>query len=601
MAKLPKFSAFSPLPRMSLPAPSPVTAVFGQVRSALVGVGIMSGVINVLMLTGSIFMMQVYDRVLASHSVPTLVALAIIAVVAYAFQGWLDLLRTRILGLIGEKVESTVGPKLHAAVMDLPLRSQRNAGETLQPFRDLEAIRSFLGGAGPLALFDLPWLPIYLIFIFLLHPLLGLVTVLGALFLIALTVATELSGRAPTKTTLEAQSQRNSLADASQRGAEAVRAMGMQPEMARRWGQANNKAMTAQRDLSFVVGIYAAGSKTFRMILQSAMLGLGAYLAIRSEISAGAIIAATILSSRALAPIDQAIASWKGFMLARQAHGRLRDLLARYPDQPAPFTLPAPKQSVSVENLMVGAPGSRTAIVKRANFTINAGQGLGIIGTSASGKTSLIRALVGVWEPLAGKVTMDGASIDQWDPAVLGRSIGYLPQDVQLFDGTIAENISRFAPKADSELVIEAATMAAFHKSVINFPDGYDTFIGSGGVQLSAGQRQRIGLARALYGRPFLVVLDEPNSNLDADGEAAVSDAIMALRKRGGIAVVVAHRPSAISAVDLLAVMRGGEVVAFGPRDELLAKTVKNASNIISHPAVRHDPVVARAAAEGEG
>ncbi len=549
----------------------------------------MSGIINVLMLTGSIFMMQVYDRVLASHSVPTLVALSILAAAVYAFQGWLDALRMRILMLIGEKMEGDVGPMVHRAVLAMPLEMPRAAGETLQPFRDLESIRSFLSGPGPVALLDLPWLPIYVAFIFLLHPMLGLITVIGAVFLVGLTFATEASSRTPTRKTLEAQSLRNSLADAAQRGAEAIRAMGMREDMSRMWRDAHMQAMQSQRALNFTTGNLSAVSKTFRFVLQSAVLGLGAYLAIRGDLSAGAIIAATILSARALAPIDQAIGSWKSFIAARQSHVRLRELLARRGDGEAPFALPAPKASVAAEGLIVAAPGSRQPIVKRASFTLSAGQGLGIIGTSASGKTSLIRAMIGIWKPLAGKVTMDGASIDQWDPEALGRSIGYLPQDVQLFDGSIAANIARFKQDADPELIIEAAKMAGFHNSVIAFPDGYDTIIGRGGVQLSAGQRQRVGLARALFGRPFLLALDEPNSNLDSDGEAAVSEAISGVRKRGGIAIVVAHRPSAIAAVDLLAVMRAGEVVAFGPRDEVLAKTVKNASNIVSHPAVRAD------------
>lgn len=592
LSSLARFKSMAPLS-------SPIATVVASYRKALFGVALMSGLINLLMLTGSLFMMQVYDRVLSSHSTPTLIALSIIAIAAYAFQGWLDVLRSRILILISERVEAVIGPKLHAAVLDMPLKTQRSPGETLQPFRDLDAMRMFLAGPGPLALFDLPWMPIYLTFIFLLHPLLGLTTVLGALVLLGLTVTTEYKGRSPSKDSLEAQSARNALADSAQRGAEAVRAMGMQKEMSERWNKAHGNAMIAQRQLNFSVGSLSALAKTFRMILQSAMLGLGAYLAIRNDISSGSIIAGTILSARALAPIDQAIASWKGFIAARQGHVRLHELLARYPEKETPFALPPPRRSLAVENLVIAAPGSRQPIVKRAQFALNAGQGLGIIGTSASGKTSLIRALVGVWQPLAGKVTMDGASIDQWDPELLGSSIGYLPQDVQLFDGTIAENIARFKPDANPELVIEAATLAGFHKSVIAFPDGYNTRIGQGGVQLSAGQRQRVGLARALYGRPFLIVLDEPNSNLDAEGETAVSEAISGVRKRGGIAVVVAHRPSAIAAVDLLAVMRAGEVVAFGPRDEVLAKTVQNASNIIAHPAARSDVTRARATTDG--
>lgn len=590
--------AFSML-RVKAALASPVAQVLRSSRNALVGVGIMSGIINLLMLTGAVFMMQVYDRVLASYSIPTLIALSIVAIAAYAFQGWLDVMRTRILLLIGERIDADLGPKVHTAVLDLPLRAQRPPGETLQPFRDLEAVRGFLSGPGPVALFDMPWMPIYLLFIALLHPALGLVTLLGALMLLGLAVATEMSGRNPTKVAQEAQSARNALADVGQRSAEAVRAMGMQKALSKRWLAAHTKVLLAQRELGFRGGGLSAAAKTFRLVLQSSLLGFGAYLAIRRELSPGGIIAASILGARALAPIDQAIATWKAFIAARQANARLRALLAPYADRTPPFALPVPKSTLTLDGLMVAAPGSRTPIVKRAAFTLNSGQALGIIGMSASGKTSLIRAIIGVWQPLAGKVKLDGASIDQWDPDVLGNAIGYLPQDVQLFDGTIADNISRFKPDADPALVMEAAKLAGFHTSVLAFPDGYDTLIGLGGVQLSAGQRQRVGLARALYGRPFLIVLDEPNSNLDAEGETAVSDAVRGIRERGGIAIVVAHRPSAIAAVDTLAVMRNGEVVAFGPRDEVLARTVQNASNIISHPASR--PEAARPRSGGEG
>lgn len=546
----------------------------------------MSGLINVLMLTGSLFMMQVYDRVLGSQSVPTLIALSLIAIAAYTFQGILDALRGRLLALIGERVDEVIGPKVYAAVTDLPLRLPRGAQESLQPFRDLDAIRMFLGGQGTLALFDLPWLPIYLLVMFLLHPVLGWVTVGGAGILIVLTILTEVWSKKPSQAAQQALSARNLAADAAQRNAEAVRAMGMLPALAERWQHQHDIQMQAQRRATFATGSLSVAARTFRMVLQSAMLGLGAYLSIRGQISAGTIIAASILSSRALAPIDLVIASWKGFQAARQGHQRLKQMLGLYPEAPETFALPAPQTSLAVDRLMLSAPGSREPIVKRANFALNAGQALGIIGPSASGKTSLGRGLVGVWAPLAGRVMLDGASLDQWDAVTLGQSIGYLPQDVQLFDGTLAENIARFQPDASSDAVIEAAVAAGFHTFAISFENGYQTRIGQGGAQLSAGQRQRVGLARALYGNPFLVVLDEPNSNLDSDGEMAVAAAIEGVRKRGGIAIVIAHRPSVISAVDMLMVMRDGEAVAFGPRDEILSKMVQNARNIIPHPAM---------------
>lgn len=566
---------------------SPISEVLASCRGAFWGVGLMSGLINVLMLTGSLFMMQVYDRVLASHSVPTLIALSLIALCAYLFQGWLDILRSRILTLIGERIDEEIGPRLHAAVLELPLRVPRLASEALQPFRDLEAIRGFMASTGPLALFDLSWMPIYLFVIYLLHPLLGYVTLGGAAFLMLLTLATELRGRGPTRAAVEATSVRNQMADVAQRGAESVRAMGMLPVMTERWREAHDAAMIHQRKSSYVVGGLSAVARMFRFSLQSAMLATGAYLAILGELSAGGIIAGSIISARALAPVDQAIASWKAFISARQSHGRLKQLMSYAQSNPITFELPPPTKSLAVLGLAVPAPGSRQPIVSRVSFTLNAGQALGVIGPSASGKTTLARALVGVWKPLAGAVTLDGASLDQWDPASLGPSIGYLSQDTELFDGTIAQNIARFRRDAPPEMVIEAARAVGMHDVIVGLPQGYDTRTGQGGIHLSAGQRQRIGVARALFGRPFLVVLDEPNANLDAEGDAAVGEAVRKVRERGGIAVIIAHRPSAIASVDMLLVMKDGQMAAFGPRDEVLARTVQNAHNIIQHPAAR--------------
>jgi PrtD family type I secretion system ABC transporter len=582
----------------SRPVPSPVTAVLTSARKVAVALFFISGLINVLMLTGSLFMMQVYDRVLGSQSVPTLVLLSIIAIAAYVFQGGLELIRTRILGLIAERIDDEVGPKLHAVVVDLPLRMQRSPQEAMQPFRDLDAVRGFIAGPGPNAMFDMPWIPIYLVVLFMLHWSLFAVT-LGATFvLIGLTWLTEVRSKEPTKAALDAQSVRNQTADASQRGAEVVRAMGLMPVMAARWQDTHNTYMAMHRRASFVTGALQAVARVFRMVLQSAMLGLGAYLAIKGLISSGAIIACTILSGRAMAPIDQALGAWKGFVASRQAHARLIKLFEYFPTPPAVFSLPSPTRSVTVENLVVAAPGSRLPIVKRASFELRAGQALGVIGPSASGKTTLIRALIGVWAPLGGKVMLDGASIDQWAPHALGAAIGYLPQDVQLFNGTIAENIARFSPDAKPEAVIAAARAASFHDHVVAIPDGYNATVGQGGAHLSAGQRQRLGLARALYNDPFLVVLDEPNANLDAEGEAAVVEAIKSVRARQGVAIVIAHRPSAVSAVDMILAMRNGEVLAFGPRDEVFSKVLSNAprhpaqQNPAQHAAGQHNVVL---------
>ncbi|HJQ59650.1 MAG TPA: type I secretion system permease/ATPase, partial [Vineibacter sp.] len=576
---------------------SALAVVLASSRGAFTGIALISGLINVLMLTGSIFMIQIYDRVLGSQSTPTLVLLSLIAIAAYLFQGGLDIVRSRVLALIGERIDEEIGPKVHAAVADLPLRLPRGSLEALQPFRDLEAVRGFLSGPGPGALFDLPWIPIYLAVLFYLHAWLGLLAGAAVLVLIALTGLTELRSKAPTKAALEAQSLRNQLADQAQRGAEVVRAMGMLPVLAGQWQETHARYIAAQRRATFAVNTLSAAAKTFRMVLQSAVLGLGAYLAIKGELTAGAIIAGSILSSRALAPIDQAIAAWKGFVAGRQGYRRLGEMLALYPEKQPLFELPVPKQVLTVADLAVAAPGARQPIVKRVSFTLQAGQALGVIGPSACGKTSLVRALVGAWPALGGRITLDGAGIEQWDAAALGPAIGYLPQDTQLFDGTIAANIARFEKDCDSEAVIAAARAAGFHDQVVAMQEGYNTRIGQGGAHLSAGQRQRVGLARALYKDPFLVLLDEPNANLDAEGEAAVVAAIRAVRARGGVAIVVAHRPSAVAAVDMILAMKGGEVVAFGPRDEVLAKTVQNARKVIPHPAVRAEPVLSESGA----
>jgi PrtD family type I secretion system ABC transporter len=573
--------------RLSTEPKALIAVVLSSCHAAFLGIGLVSGVINLLMLTGAIFMMQVYDRVLGSQSIPTLVALSLIAIAAYTFQGWLDIIRMRVLALIGERIEGEVAPKVHAAVVDLPLRVPHGSHEPLHAFRQLDAIRGFVSGPGPVALFDMPWMPLYLGVCFMLHPLLGLLTLVGAGILVVLTLVTELRSKAPARAAMEAQSARNLAADAAQRGAEVVRAMGMLPSLAARWTTSHEDYLTAQRRANYVVGGLSATAKMFRMVLQSSLLGLGAYLAIRGQISTGTIIAASIIGARALAPIDLAIGSWKTFVSARQGYKRLKALLVAYPDTTPPFALPPPSKSLIVDGLTIAAPGKPNALVRRISLKLEAGQALGIIGPSASGKSTLGRALVGIWPPQAGKVALDGASLDRWTPEALGPSIGYLPQDVQLFDGTVAENIARFQASAEPVSVIEAATAAGFHEQVLALPEGYDTRVGSGGAQLSAGQKQRLGLARALFGRPFLVVLDEPNSNLDAEGEAAVSAAISGLRARGAIGVVIAHRPSAISAVDFILAMKGGEAVAFGKRDEVLGKTVQNARQILERVPAR--------------
>ncbi len=551
-------------------------AAFASLRSWFVGIGLFSGVINLLGLTGAIFMLQIYDRVLTSRSMPTLAALTAVAAGLYATQGVLDIIRSRLLVRMGSRVDEILGGRIYRSILQLPLRTAL-VGDGLQPVRDLDALRTFLTSHGPVAILDLPWMPIYLAFVFMLHPWLGWLASAGAIVLLALTILAEALSRAPTKKAMAEATRRQTLSAAGRRNAEVVRAMGFADRLTTRWQAINARYLAAQQKASDVAGGLGAVSKAFRTLLQSAMLALGAYLTIKGEVSAGAIIAASITSSRALAPIELAIANWKPFLAARQSRHRLRELLTALPVDPAPLSLPAPARQLAVETLSVRAPGTATPIVQNVSFVLTAGQALGIIGPSAAGKSTLVRAIVGAWPVLRGSVRIDGASLDQWNPAELGRHVGYLPQDIELFDGTVAENIARLDDNLEPEAIVAAARAANVHEMILRLPEGYATRIGENGMALSAGQRQRLGLARALYGDPFLVVLDEPNSNLDADGEIALTRAIRRARDQGRIVLIVAHRPSAIAAVDLLAVLVDGTLQAFGPKEDVLRKTVQQA------------------------
>lgn len=551
-----------------------LAAVLSASRSAFAGVGLMSGVLNVLMLTGSFYMLEIYDRVLPSRSVPTLVALSAIVLVLYAFQGLIDLIRSRILARVGASFDEALSHRIYDNIVRLPLKS-RTTGDGLQPLRDLDQVRNFLSSPGPTALFDVPWIPLYLFICFAFHFWIGLTALGGALLLVALTVMTEVFTREPTQTAVTHGVARNSLAEASRRNAEVLRAMGMGERLQALWGQSNQRYLTAQQQAADVAGGIGAASKVLRMILQSAVLAVGAYLVIQQQATGGIIIASSILTSRALAPIELAIAHWRSFLAARQSWRRLSDLLGALPPQEKPMALPAPTANLTVESASVIVPGGQRLVVQDVTFGLKAGNGLGVIGASASGKSSLARMIVGVWNPARGKVRLDGAALEQWDPEALGRHIGYLPQDVELFAGSVAQNISRFDPEAKPEVVIAAAKAAGVNDMILRLPEGYESEIGEGGTALSAGQRQRLALARALYDDPFLVVLDEPNSNLDAEGEQALTQAILGVRARGGIVIVIAHRPSALAGVDLVLVMAEGKAQAFGPKDEVLNKVLR--------------------------
>jgi PrtD family type I secretion system ABC transporter len=551
---------------------SELRLALGACTTAFLGIGAFSGLINILMLTGSLFMLEVYDRVLPSRSVPTLVALSILAAVLFIFKALLDITRGRLLVRIGNRLESRLSARIYNAVVHQSIKS---GSDGQQPVRDLDAIRSFLSSAGPVALFDLPWVPLYLALCFAFHTVIGVTALGGALILIALALLTEGLTRDPVKTGTAHAAARSQFAEASRRNAEVITAMGMSERLVARWLDLGRNYLAEQRRANDVTNGLGAAGRALRMSLQSAVLGAGAYLVIQQEATAGIIIASSILAGRALAPIDLAIANWKGFVRARQSWRRLDEILTAMPMLGTPLELPAPTQVLSVEALSVTPPGVPSLVVRDVSFSLNAGSALGIVGPSASGKSSLARAIVGVWPSLRGCVRLDRAAITQWTPAALGRHIGYLPQDVELFAGSIAENIARFEPDAPAETVIAAAKAAGLHDLIVNLPAGYETQLGERGTALSAGQQQRIALARALYGDPFLVVLDEPNSNLDAEGDEALTKAILGVRARGGIVIIVAHRSSALAAVDRVLVMMRGAQQAFGPKEEILTSKAR--------------------------
>lgn len=534
----------------------------------------MSGVVNVLALTGSFFMLQVYDRVIPGRSVPTLVGLAVFAGTLFVFQGVLELIRSRLLVRIGMALDARLSGQVYAALMRLPLRTKL-AGDGLQSLRDLDQVRSFMSSAGPTALFDLPWMPLYLAICFLFHFWIGMTALAGVVILFSLTLLAEIRTREPARKANSQAAARNTLAEATRRNVEVLQAMGFGSRIAERWSGINADYLDTNATASDLAGTLGTISKILRMMLQSGILAIGAYLVIHQEATGGIMIASSIMMSRALAPIELAIAHWRGFVTARQAWTRLTQLLVLLPETAISVSLPAPRSALSVENISVTPPGERRLVVQDATFALERGVGLGIVGPSASGKSSLVRAIAGIWLPVRGTVRLDGATLDQWSPEELGNHVGYLPQDVQLFDGTIAENIARFEPQAPSDKILAAARAAGVHDLVIHLPEGYETRIGEAGSALSAGQRQRVALARALYGDPFLVILDEPNSNLDAEGEAALTEAIQRVRARGGVAIVVAHRPSALASLDQVLVMANGRIQAFGPKNEILNKITR--------------------------
>lgn len=544
-------------------------------RSIFVFLFGMSGIINILALTGAFYMLQIYDRALTSGSVPTLVAISVLAIGLYFFQGIFDVIRAQILVRIGARLDRRIAPMAHQVAIDMP-RFGFSTAEALERGRDVDTVRGFLGSQGPIALFDLPWMPLFLIFVYMLHPWLGALTASGAFVLAVLAIVTELMTRRLSSATHQAGVTRNAIADSNARNADILKAMGFAGRAVARFGRANDDHLQLQTRTNDISGTFGAVSRVLRMILQSAVLGLGALLTIQGDLTAGAIIAASVASARALAPIDLAIGNWKNVVQARTAFGRLKETAMALANEDGPMELPAPKQSLKVENITVAAPGSGRILLSDVSFELKAGQALGIIGPSGGGKTTLVRALTGVWPVLRGSVRLDDAELSQWDDEALGQFLGYLPQEVALLDATIEENISRLQASPEARMIVEASRAAGVHEMIVRMPDGYRTELGPLGVSLSGGQRQRIGLARALFGNPFAVVLDEPNSNLDGDGEAALTAAIMSVKQRGGIVVVIAHRPSALAAVDVVAVVQNGKMTAFGAKDEIVGNPGRN-------------------------
>lgn len=556
-------------------AAATVTSALASCRGAFAAVALFSGIINLLMLSASFYMLQVYDRVLSSHSVPTLVGISLLLLAAYCLQGFLDAIRVRMLARIGARFDEQVSPAAFAATQKLPLLGF-GADKALQPIRDLDQIRGYLSSLGPTALFDMPWMPLFFAGCFLLHAWLGWLTVAGGVVIVVLTYLTESGSREATKAMMMSGLARQSVAEASRRNAEAMTAMGMGSAFQTKWRTANRRHVRDWLSGSDATSGLGAFAKVFRLMLQSAVLGLGAYLVIVGELTGGAMIAASIMTSRALAPIEIAVAHWKGFVSARQGLTRLKQVLgAPQFEQRERTALPAPTRTLTAENLIVAAPGLQIPILNGVSLRLEAGQGLGVVGPSASGKSTLVRALVGAWRPLKGEIRLDGAALEQWAPDEIGRHVGYLPQDIELFEGTVAENIARFDPQASGAGIVSAAQAAGAHDLIVKLPQGYDTRIGEGGASLSGGQRQRVGLARALYGNPFLVVLDEPNSNLDHAGDEALTAAVRSVRARDGIVIVVTHRQTAIAGVDHIAMMQDGRIKAFGPKDEILQQIMK--------------------------
>lgn len=547
-----------------------------QFRAHFVAAAFFSLVINVLMLAPALFMLQVFDRVVSSRSVETLVMLFILTLVALLVMSYLDAIRARLLARAGIKLEKLLGPRVLAGMLRQSARSNR--AQSMHGLRDINALRTFLTGPGTVAIFDAPWVPLFIGLIYLFHPLLGSVALGGALLLLALTVLNERLSRRSIESMQTDARLAGRFVDQSLGNAEVVGALGMVDNVTADWSEKSQKVLQSQFEANQIGSFLSSTTRFLRQMLQVVMLAAGAWLTIEQASTPGVMIAATIILGRALAPVESLIAGWKSLVEARGAYQRLAKVIESEPLAPDQMDLPAPKGALSVENLLFAFRGQELPIIRRISFQLAAGESLAIIGPSAAGKSTLARLLVGVWHPMSGAVRLDGADIRSWPRERLGPHIGYLPQNVEIFAGTVAENIARLG-QVDSEEVIKAATRANAHEMILALPQGYDTPVGEGGMLLSAGQRQRLALARALYGNPRLVVLDEPNSNLDSKGEAALADCIRMLKSEGVTLVAITHRLPLVSAMDKVMVLMHGTIEKFGTLAEVMPRTSQPATD----------------------
>ena len=553
-------------------------------KGSFVSVGFFSMFVNLLMLVPPMYMLQVYDRVLTTQSVDTLLMLTLVVVFFFFVMGGLELVRSRMLVRVGNHLDTTINERLYGAMFRRSLMVPGT--QSAQPLSDLTNLRQFLTGNGLFAFFDAPWVPIYLGVLFLFHPWLGVFATCAGIILLVLAIANEKSTKKLLAEASGEQIQAQNLANSNLRNAEVLHAMGMLPGIMGRWSKRHHEYLSKQSQSSDRAGVLTNASKVLRLLFQSMILGLGAFLVLQGDMTPGMMIAGSIIMGRALAPIDQMIGGWKGFVNARGAYERLNELLTQIPAEEKRMSLPSPRGDISLEGVAAAPPGVRMATIRGINFAAEKGEHIGIIGPSAAGKSTLARVLLGIWPSQVGDVRLDGGVITQYNRDELGPHIGYLPQDIELFDGTVSENIARFGD-VDAHKVVEAARKAGVHEMILELPNGYDTVISSTSGALSGGQRQRVGLARAVYGNPVLVVLDEPNANLDDAGERALAKAIQQLKEEGTTLFVISHRTSILKNMDKLLVMKEGQVSMFGPRDEVLAQFAKKSRAQLSQNAAR--------------